>query len=339
LEGLIKEFGKTEIFSKTIKDTIYKIVNGEYYTDYSSIISMIISILFGNFKSFLPYVLTIVGIGFLSNIVVNFKSDGDKSTKDIINFVFLSFITLIILVVFKNVLDNTKSTISSLFEQMQLIFPILISLLASVGSVATISIVNPTVAILTNLVSIIFENFLYPLFFIVFVFTIIGQLSESVKLEKLNNFFISTFKWLMGLVVTIFTGFLAIQGISAGRFDSISIKTTKFTIKSYIPIIGSFISDGMDFIVLGSILVKNAIGLVGVLIVFVTIISPIINLIIIKLGLQLTSAILDLMGSNKLSSYVNNCNRILIYPIVIILGVSLMYVITICLIMCTANIF
>ena len=149
----------------------------------------------------------------------------------------------------------------------------------------------------------------------------------------------SSFKWIVGLVFTLFTGFLSIQGISAGKYDSVSIKATKFAIKSYIPIIGSYISDGMDFLVLGSVLVKNTIGLVGVLILFISIITPILNMLIVKLGLQLTAGILEMTGSSKSSNFLSKCSNLLIYPIVLILGVAFMYVITISLIMCTANIF
>ena len=100
-----------------------------------------------------------------------------------------------------------------------------------------------------------------------------------------------------------------------------------------------YLSDGMDFLVLGSVLVKNSIGLVGVLILFFSIISPIVSILVLKLGLQLVSGVLEMSGSSKMSSFLSNCSKILIYPIVLILGVAFMYVITISLIMCTANIF
>ena len=173
----------------------------------------------------------------------------------------------------------------------------------------------------------------------VFIFAILGNLTETIKLDKFQSFLSSVFKWAVGIVFTLFTGFLSIQGITAGRYDSVSIKATKFAIKSYIPIIGSYISEGMDFLVLGSILVKNTIGLVGILVLFITIISPIVSILVVKLGMQLSGAILEMCGSKKLSDFINSCSKILVMPIVIILGVAFMYLITVALIMCTANIF
>ena len=222
---------------------------------------------------------------------------------------------------------------------MQIIFPILITLLSTIGSFSSVSIFNPLIAVLTTIVSVVFEKVLYPIFIIVFLFTIINSLTDTVKLEKFTGFLTSSFKWIIGGVFTLFTAFISIQGISAGKYDSVSIKATKFAVKSYIPIIGGYISEGMDFLVLGSVLIKNSIGLVGVFIVFATIISPIISMVIIKLLFQLCAGILEMTGNNKMSSFLSNCSKIMILPIVIILGIAFMYIITVCLIMCTANIF
>ena len=222
---------------------------------------------------------------------------------------------------------------------MQIFFPILITLLGTIGSISSISIYNTLVAVLIEVVSLVFEKFLYPLFIVILILTILGNLTDTIKLDKLNSFFSSTFKWTVGIVFTIFTGFLSIQGISAGKYDSVSIKATKFAMKSYIPIIGSYVSDGIDFFILGAILIKNSIGLVGVIVLFVTILSPIITIIIYKLALQLSSGILEMTGNSKISNFLSSCSKILTLPIVLLIGISFMYIITICLIMCTANIF
>ena len=230
-------------------------------------------------------------------------------------------------------------TLSILLKQMEIIFPILLALMTAIGSFSSVSIYNPLVAVLTTIVGFVFEKLLFPIFIVVFVLSILGNLTETVKLGKMQSFLSSLFKWSVGIVFTLFTGFLSLQGITAGRYDSVSIKATKFAVKSYIPIIGSYISEGMDFLVLGSVLVKNTVGLVGVFILFLTVLSPIISILIIKLGLQLSGAILEMCGSKKLSEFTTSCSKLLVMPIVIILGVAFMYLITIALIMCTANIF
>jgi stage III sporulation protein AE len=338
IEDIISDVDNINFFDNSVKDKIADILDGDYFINYSSIFSAIVSLVFVDIKEFIPFLFTLLAIGVLANLIGEFSSD-KNNTNDIIHFVCFSVMVIVIMVSFKEVLSVTSGTLSLIMKQIQIVFPILITLLSAIGSFSTISIYNPLVAILSTLVSVVFEKFLYPMFIIMFIFSIIGHLTETVKLDKMQGFLSSSFKWIVGIVFTLFTGFLSIQGISAGRFDSVSIKATKFAVKSYIPIIGGYISDGMDFIVLGSVLVKNTIGLVGIIVLFLSIVSPIITMVVMKLGLQLCSAILELGGGKKMSSFLGSCSKILVYPIVLILGISFMYVITIALIMCTANIF
>lgn len=337
MQNLVDELGNNSIFNVSVRERIESILKGEYSTNYSSMLSAFLGVVFGNIKSVLPFIFTLVAIGLLSNVVGNLKSN-TSGVENTTNFIFLSVAILVVLISFKGILGTTNKTLNSILTQMQIVFPILITLLGTIGSVSSISIYNPLVAILSTLVSVVFDKFLYPLFIIIFVLTILGNLTDTIKFDKLNGFLMSTFKWSTGIIFTLFTGFLSIQGITAGKFDSVSIKATKFAMKSYIPIIGSYVSDGMDFFVLGATLVKNSIGLVGVLILIISILSPIIMIIVYKLALQLSSGILQITGNSKICKFLGDCNKILILPIVLIIGVSFMYIITISLIMCTANI-
>ena len=338
IQNMVDNLEDINLFDVSIKDKITQILEGEYFTNYTSVASAIFALVFGDIREIIPFLFTLIAIGVLYNLIYNFKTD-NKNTNDVVSFVFLSVMIIVVLIAFKDILDLTNRTINLILTQMQIIFPILITLLGTIGSFSSISIYNPLVAVLTSAISIVFDKFLYPLFITIFLFTVIGHLTDTIKLNKINSFLSSTFKWVIGIVFTLFTGFLSIQGISAGKFDSVSIKATKFAMKSYIPIIGSYVSDGMDFFILGSVLVKNTIGLIGVLILFVSIISPIITILIYKLALQLSGGILEMTGSTKMSNFLTNCSKILIMPIVLIIGIAFMYVITICLIMCTANIF
>ena len=136
----------------------------------------------------------------------------------------------------------------------------------------------------------------------------------------------------------MFSGFLTIQGISAGKYDGISIKATKFAVKSYIPIIGGYLSEGLDFVVLSSVLIKNAVGLSGLILLLISILSPIIQLVMLKLGMQLSAGIVEPLGNSQMSSFLATCSKILVYPIALILGMAFMYILTVAMLMCTANV-
>lgn len=337
LENILSSLDTLTIFDGSIKDKINDILSGEYFTNYSSVFLAIISLIIGDIRGILPFVFTLLAIGILTTLLSEFQHE-KSSSGDIVYFVTLSVMIITVIFAFKDILQTTSSTINSIVNQMRIIFPILITMLSSIGSLSSVSIYNPLVAILTTCVSVVFDKILYPIFIVMLIFNILGNITKNIRLDKFQSFLGSVFKWMVGMVFTLFAGFLSIQGISAGKFDGISIKATKFAVKSYIPIIGSYISDGMDFIILGSILVKNTVGLIGIVILFLSIISPIITIVVVKLALSLVSAVLELSGNYRMSNFLSSCSKILIYPIVIIIGVAFMYIMTISLIMYTANI-
>ena len=321
----------------SITEKLSKILSGEFFIDYSKLGSGILNLIFSNLQNILPLLSSIISVGLLTSIIINFRSD--KSNGDIIEFVCLSLVVTFILISFKDVLSITDLTINRMQKIMEGIFPILITLLTSIGAISTVSIFNPLVAILTSVVTFLFKSLLFPIFILIFLFTILNFMSNNIKLNKFIDFFNSAFKWSIGIIFSIFLGILSIQGVSAGKYDSISIKTTKFAVKSYIPIIGSYISESMDFIVLGSVLIKNAVGVVGVVVLFYTILNPVLNILLLKFGLQLSSSILEVSGNDKISNFIQLCSKVLILPIILILGVSIMFIMVLCLIMSTANIF
>lgn len=323
----------------SFKDKILEIVNGTYFTSFDNVFSAIMSFVFEGFVEILPILLTIIAIAVLSSLVASFKTNSSGGVNDIIHFVCYAVVILLMVTAFVQIMQQTLTALNSMKALMEASFPILLTLLTAVGAASSVAIYKPIVAILTGGVTIIFSNLLYPLFILSFVFVVISNLSSTVKLNKFTDFIASLFKWVVGFILTIFSSFLVVQGISAGKFDSVSIKATKFAVKSYVPIIGSFISEGFDFILLSSVLIKNAIGVGVLFMIFITVMLPIIKIVIFKLGLQLVSAIIEPIGNSKITNFTSSCSKILVYPIVILLGVAFMFLLTVALIMTTANIF
>lgn len=340
-EEILQNLENNQLFNNSsFKDKVKSLLNGTYYNDYGNIFSCLLSLVFNNVLKFMPILLLIISICLLNNLIGVIKSENEsnKSINNIIAFISFSIIVIIIIASIKEVISTTQNTIESMQKQMQVLFPITLTLLTAVGGASSVSIYKPLVAVLINGIPYLFNYIVYPVFIISFIFVILNNLSNSVKLNKFIDFLSSFFKWSIGIIFTIFSSFLTLQGISAGRYDGVSIKATKFAIKSYIPIIGGYLSEGLDFVVLSSILIKNAIGMAGLLIIFITIISPVIQILIFKLGLQLTSAVVEPLSDGKSASFINQISKVIIYPLVLIIGVAFMYILSLSLIMCTGNI-
>ena len=96
-------------------------------------------------------------------------------------FVCYAVVVILILVSFKSVLKDMRAVITTVSKLMQIVFPILISLLAAIGSLSSVSIYNPLVAVLTTLVDIVFDKFLYPIFILIFIALAITSVSTDLN--------------------------------------------------------------------------------------------------------------------------------------------------------------
>lgn len=342
LNGVIEEFqnNSTNIFSiDNIKSKIYSIISGENAVSYSSFFASLFSIFVELIVKYLPMLSLIVAIGVISNLLNGIKSKfNEKSTSGLIHLVCFLAVVVLTIGMISSISEMSVSSIKAMVSQMNAIFPILLTLMIGIGATASAGVFQPIVAIISTYVADFFTYLILPLFMMSFVFGIINNLSDNIKLDKFNSFISSLFKWCVGLVFTLFFAVFTIQGISAGTFDSLSVRTTKYTIKSYIPIMGGYLSDGMDLILSSTILIKNAVGLVGLLMIISTIISPLLEIVVFSLLLKLVSAILQPMGNNKTSNFLMSTSKSITMLSSCIIAVGFMYLISVGLVMMTSNV-
>ena len=341
LENILKSI-KDDDFnffgSSSFRGVVEKIINGEYSNDASSIFSALINLVFEDVLEFLPILTTIVAVGILCGFISALKSGvSGKSVGDIVQFVCFSVIVVLVVKVVASMVSLTTSTLLMVQSQMEAIFPILLTLITALGGTVSVSLFQPTIALLTSGIIAIFTKFVMPIFIFSLVFSIISNLTNAVKLNKFSGFFNSLFKYTIGFVLTIFSAFLSIQGIAANSHDGVSFRTAKFAIKSYVPVLGGYLSDGLDVILTSSMLVKNAVGVSGMILLFATIIVPLVKICAFILCLKLTAAILEPVADSKIANFVGGVSKTMSMLVVMILGVSFMYVISAGVLMATAN--
>jgi len=339
---IITEFNsnQTNLFSiDNIKSKVYSIIVGENALNYSNFLASLFSNLIEMVIKYLPMLSVIIGIGVISNLLNGVKSKfNEKSTGNLIDLVCFLSVAVLIIGIVSNLIGTTGKAIQSMVSTMNILFPILLTLMVGLGANASAGAFKPIVAIISTYIADFFNYFIVPLFMLSFIFAIISNMSTSIKLDKFSSFISSLFKWSVGLIFTLFFAIFSLQGIAVGSFDSLSVRTTKYTIKSYVPIMGGYLSDGMDLILSSTLLIKNSLGLVGVLLIISTILSPLLEIIIFSLMLKLMSAILQPLGNSKTSNFLSSTSKSIIMLSSSLIAIGFMYLVSIGLVMTTTNV-
>lgn len=326
-------FGFTEY-----RQFLNALISGELLTDFNSVFSAILASVKLNIINILSPLLLVLIIVLISVVFKNIKPKvSNDSISEAIFFICFAVIVTIVTYMVGNAFITIKSSISKMQNQMNGIFPILLLLMNTAGGSISVKAYSPVVLLLSNVVSNIFIKVLLPIVVTIFVLSIVGNLSPKTKLKNLSEFFNSIFKWIIGIVFTVYMGFMSIQGITASAADGISIKTAKYAIKNYVPMLGGYIAEGFEVVRVGAHIIKNAVGFSGIIIIFLTIISPILLLGVLQLSFKLVAGLIEPLSDDRTSALFSSISKSLSMLMVVLIGVAVMYFIVVFLMICSLS--
>ncbi len=341
LESWLDEFGENSAgisengFLQTVKD----IIGGKYDNNAEGFFNAAADMLLNAAKSAFPPLIAIFAIALLYSVVGGFSGGFlKKSTTEIIYFACYAAMISIVIAKVASLLVSASSTINSMQSLMNVSFPLLLTLLTALGSVTSASVYQPMTSILATGVTAIVNSLVLPLFIAATTIGIVGHLSKNIKLSKLTSFFKSCANFILGGVFGIFATFLSVQGLTGAIADTVSVKTAKFALQSYVPLLGGYLSDGFDLVLAGIVLIKNSAGLVITLLIIAAIIAPVIEIAVFSLGLRLVSGLIEPFSDDRFSSMLAGVSKNLGVLIAMILGVGFMFIVTVMLIVATCNV-
>lgn len=341
LESYFESSEDLNIFrNRTLIDVIKDVVYGGSVFSLLDVFGVIFNSAGDTIASVLKMVsliVAIVGFGAFSNMLQSVK-DSDNGLSGIINFFLLTLVLSVVSAVIVDFVSETTQLLYKIKDVMELVFPLLLSLLITVGGSTSSAVYQPAVIVLTSGVIEVVVFATSSVVSLLLCLSVVGELTDNIKLDKLKSFLVSTYKWVLGLIFTVFLGYLSLSGITAGGTDKISIKTAKYAIKSYIPLVGGYVSDSYEIFRMGSVLLKNSIGIVGVVLLFSLIIGKVITLILYNLGFKLASGLSEPMGMGKVSRFLSSLSTIFNFLIAGLVSCFLLCFFTILIIMSSANV-
>lgn len=336
LSGISEDF--RTLFGDDVAATAKAIVKGEYAGSFNEFFSVMIKGISKSVLDVLPTVLTLVAIAVLYSLLGGFTSGFvQKPTEKLIYFATYSTMILIVMVEVGGVIKLTTNTIDNVSVLMEGIFPILLTLTTLLGGVTSSAVFKPMMSTLVTVITVFVSRLIIPMFIASIAFSIVGNLTKSVKLDKLTEFFKSSATYILGGAFGIFIAFLTFQGLTGGVIDSISVKTAKFAMQSYIPILGGYLSDGFDLMMASIVLIKNSVGVIGLLMLLSVIVLPTVKIILLSLGLKLASGIIEPISDSKFSKMLSDVSSNMTLLIISLVGVGFMFLLTVMLVIYTCN--
>lgn len=328
LEEYLKSFdGFSE--GESIGELLIKYIRGGDF-DYEKFGEEFLQIFLRKVLKILPSFAVIAAIAILSGLLSTVKSSMNAQTaSDMISILTYLAALIPLLAILLECFNETKSGILSMRKQMELIYPLLLTLMAASGASVSAAVCRPAVGFFSTSIVSVIDSVILPMTITIIVLSMCGHFSKTLKIGKFSAFFKSMNKWLIGICVSAFGIFFTLQGITSAVYDGVIRRAAKYAIGNGIPIVGGFLSGGFDLAVAGSVLIKNSLGSMGIFLMLSVLLEPLILLVSVNLMLRLISAITQPFGDSQISDFLGETAENMHYCTASLLITAFLYFLTI----------
>lgn len=306
--------------------TFNSVITGDI--DNKGFFNKILNLFGNNLRKTLKNAIAILVIILIHSILKTFAEDLNNSeVSKVIYYVQYILIVTIIMSSFSDIYKNIIETIKSLTGFANLLIPLIITLMTYTGSIVTSSVIQPILLFLIHYLGKIIEDLVMPVVSIIVVISIVSKISERMQIEKISKFMKSSTIWFLGIILTAFVGVLSLEGTLTSSVDGITAKTAKAAVSNVIPIVGKILGDGVDTVLGCGVVLKNAVGMVGVLIIIGICAIPIIKLTAFSIMYSLLAAIAQPIADVKIIRLLEEFGGIFKLLLAILCSVSFLLII------------
>ncbi|CRK84076.1 stage III sporulation protein AE [Neobacillus massiliamazoniensis] len=234
-------------------------------------------------------------------------------------------------------ISYTNEAIGTMISFVMALIPILLALMAASGGLISAAFFHPVILFLMNTSGLLMQYIILPLLFLATLLSIVSTMSDQYKVTQLAQLLRNWSIGLMGLFLTVFLGVVSVQGASTAVTDGVTIRTAKFITGNFIPVIGRVFTDATDTVVSASSLLKNTVGIAGVAILLIIVAFPAIKILMIAFIYKFAAAILQPIGGGPVITCLDIISKSVIYVFAALGIVSLMFFLSITVIVAAGN--
>lgn len=269
--------------------------------DNGMIINIIFKLLGDNVKNALITVGSVMIIVVIHSILKAISENlGNENVSKIAYFIEYILIITLIMTNFSSIITEMKTAVQSLTGFANSLIPLMITLMITTGNVVSSGMLQPILLLLVTFISNFMTNILIPIALVATALGIISKISDQAQVGKLSKFLNSSMVWILGTVLTLFVSVTSLEGGLTSSIDGVTAKAAKTAISSVVPVVGSILGDAVNTIMGCSNIIKNAVGVVGIIVIIAICIRPIVQLAALTITYYLGAALCEPIADDKI---------------------------------------
>lgn len=219
------------------------------------------------------------------------------------NFVPLSFVLVITMTAAGDVqtmMGAGTETMEQLDVLSKALLPSLAAAVAASGGIVSAGVRQVATVFFANLLMTLIRSVLLPLMYFYVAASAADAMLPGNPLRRIASGIKKVVTWALTAALVLFTGYLTISGAAATSADALTLQVTRTVISTAVPVVGGIISQASGSVLSGAGLLKNSIGIFGMLAVLATCLTPFLRLAVQYLLYKITAFLAGTAGNGTL---------------------------------------
>ena len=312
-------------FLQNFADCMRRVINGEF-TSADGYFQALLSLFNQSLAEILPSLAAVFCIVVICGVARS-MSDGliSPDTANAVSFVGVAVTVFSLCALAASLYRQVSDMVNSVAALSQAAMPVLLTLVIAGGGSAVSSVCQPSMVVFSSVIIQCVQSLLLPLSVVAMVFSAVSCLSGNFRVTKLAQFVRSAGAWVLGVLFTGYSAVTSVQGITAASIDGVSFRAARFAAKNYVPILGGYLSDGLDVVAAGTSLIKNSFGAVSMGVIALMTVGPVVSLTCANLGLQALAAVTQPVAEEGHVSLLTSLAKCLTFLIALVVAVAFMF--------------
>ncbi len=197
-------------------------------------------------------------------------------------------------------------TVQELSDYGKLLWPVMTTAMAAQGGIASSAALYAGTAVFDSVLSSLIAKLLVPMVYLFLALAVANSAVGEDLLKRMRDFIKASASWCLKTILTVFTTYMGITGVVSGTTDAATLKATKVTISSVVPVVGGILSDASEAVLVSAGLMKNAAGIYGILAVLAVFVEPFLRIGIHYLMLKAAAALCGIFGCKSMTGLIED---------------------------------
>lgn len=234
-----------------------------------------------------------------------FEVSGEGSNLQVVPMVGALAVTAISVTDVNSLIGMGQGVLETMADFSKILLPTM--------AVATVASGSPGGAAARQMATMLFSTVLISLITKLLMPLLYGYIAACVAhcvvgndgLKRIAGILKWTVTSILAVLLLVFVGYLTVSGVIAGTADAAAIKVAKFTVSSMVPVVGSILSDAAETVLAGAGILKNAVGVFGMLAILSMCVVPFLQLGIHYLAYKLTAALAATVADGRIAGLID----------------------------------